>query len=297
MGKIKIKGLIPPVITPFKENGDVDYDSFTLNLEKWNNDNVSGYLILGSNSETVYLTETEKLTLIKEAVQTAKKDHFIMVGTGMETTRETIRLTNEAAKLGAQMALILTPFYYGGQMTSEALIKYFTEVADHCDIPILIYNVPKYTRINIKPDTLEVLSKHPNIIGMKDSTGDVPQLANFKRIVPADFNLIVGTAAALFPALTLGVDAAILALANSHPNECFQVQKAFEKGDTETARELYQSLIPINTAVTGTYGIPGLKYACDLMGYKGGYVRSPMLELNEKDKEDIKKLMDKQLSV
>jgi 4-hydroxy-2-oxoglutarate aldolase len=182
-------------------------------------------------------------------------------------------------------------------MTSEALIKYFTEVADRSEIPILIYNVPKYTHINIKSDVLEILSQHPNIIGMKDSIGDVPQLANFKRIVPDDFNLIVGTAAALFPALTLGVDAAILALANSHPNECYQVQKAFEMGDNETARELYQTLIPINMAVTGTYGIPGLKYACDLMGYKGGFVRSPMLELNQQDKDNIKVLIDQQLSI
>ena len=233
MVKMKIKGIMPPVITPFKENGDVDYASYVNNIEKWNKDRLTGYLALGSNSETVYLTEEEKLNLIKETVRTAKKDRLIMVGTGMESTRETIDLTNKAAKVGAQAALILTPFYYGGAMTSKALIEHYTDVANNCDIPILIYNVPKFTNINVKMDALQELSEHSNIIGMKDSSGNVPQLATFKRLLPEDFNIMVGTASALFPALTLGIDAAIMALANSHPNECADVISTFENGDIE----------------------------------------------------------------
>ncbi|WP_313427922.1 dihydrodipicolinate synthase family protein [Siminovitchia terrae] len=292
MSKMKIKGIIPPVVTPFHESGEVDYQRFAQNVQKWNKDKVSGFLALGSNSETIYLTEEEKLTIIKETVQAAKKDLLIMAGTGMESTRETIALTNKAAKLGAHMALILTPFYYKGAMTSEALIRYFSDVANHSDIPILIYNVPKYTHINVSADVLEVLSHHPNIIGMKDSTGDIPQLAAFKKFLPADFNLIVGTASALFPALTLGVEAAILALANCNPRECVRIQEAYEDGDLIAAKEIYQSLIPLNTAVTGTYGIPGLKYACDLMGYQGGFVRSPMMQINEQDKKKVKHIIN-----
>ncbi|MFC0273691.1 dihydrodipicolinate synthase family protein [Metabacillus herbersteinensis] len=159
-------------------------------------------------------------------------------------------------------------------------------------MPILIYNVPKFTGVNIKADAVEVLSDHANIIGMKDSTGDVPQLATFKRIVPEDFNLIVGTASALFPVLTLGVDAAILALANCNPIECAKVQEFYEAGDILAAREIYQTMFPVNTAVTGTYGIPGLKYACDLMGYQGGFVRSPMLEISQDDKSKMKNIID-----
>ncbi|MFC0273692.1 dihydrodipicolinate synthase family protein [Metabacillus herbersteinensis] len=118
-------------MTPFQENGNVDYESFVQNIEKWNKNKVSGYLALGSNSETVYLTEDEKLTILKETVQSAEKDLLIMAGTGMESTRETINLTNKAAKIGVQAALILTPFYYSGAMTSKALIKYFTNVANN----------------------------------------------------------------------------------------------------------------------------------------------------------------------
>jgi 4-hydroxy-2-oxoglutarate aldolase len=270
MSKMQIKGVIPPMITPFKINGDVDYESFVKNIEKWNEDRLAGYLVLGSNSETVYMTEEEKLKLVELTVKTAKKDRIILAGTGMESTRETIYLTNKAAKLGAHAALILTPFYYGGKMNDEALIKYFTDVADNVDIPVLIYNVTKFTHINISPYAVGVLSKHPNIIGMKDSSGDIPQMVKFKNVITEDFNLMVGTASAWFPALTLGVKAGIMALANCAPNQCAEVQENFEKGNVENSREIYIRMFPVNAAVTATFGIAGLKYSCSLLGYEGG---------------------------
>ena len=297
MNKVKLKGVLPPMITPFKENGDADYSAFISNIEKWNDDKMAGYLVLGSNSETVYLNEEEKIEFIKLTVEHAKKGRHVMAGTGAESLRETIRFTNIAAKLGAHSALVLTPYYYGSQMTSEALIKYFTTLADNSDIPILLYNVPKFTHVNIKADAVAALSTHPNIIGMKDSLGDVPQLATFKRIVPGDFNLIVGTASAWYPALALGIEAGIMALANSNPNECAMVQEEFEKGNWEKARSIYQAVFPINTAVTGTYAIAGLKYACDILGYKGGFVRSPLMELTSSDKEKIKDIINKSLKL
>lgn len=293
MGNIKIKGVIPPMITPFKENGDVDYQSHVSNIELWNNDNLAGYLVLGSNSETVYLNEEEKLELVRLTVETAKKDRLILVGSGMESTRETIKLTNKAAKLGAHAALILTPFYYGGKMNDEALVKYFTEVADNADIPVLIYNVTKFTHVNISANAVEILSRHPNIIGMKDSSGDIPQLVKFKSVIPESFNLMVGTASAWYPALTLGVSAGIMALANCSPNECAMVQEKYENGDFEGAREIYERVFPVNAAVTGTFGIAGLKYACSLLGYEGGYVRKPLLELKEEEKVKVREIIAK----
>ncbi|NLN47628.1 MAG: dihydrodipicolinate synthase family protein [Clostridiales bacterium] len=293
MKKLSIEGVLPPMITPFKENGDVDYVAFEKNIKKWNEDKLAGYLVLGSNSETAYLAEEEKIELIKITVANTKPGRHIIVGSGMESLRETVRFTNIAAKLGVHAALVLTPSYYGGKMTHEALANFFIKLADNSDIPILIYNVPKFTHINIKPETVEVLSKHPNIIGMKDSLGDVPQLATFKRIVPEDFNLMVGTASAWFPALTLGIKAGILALANCNPNECAKVKENFDNGNWQEAREIYQRVFPINTAVTGTYGIAGLKYACDLQGYKGGTVRTPLLPLKEEEKHSIEAILKK----
>lgn len=287
MAATQLKGIFPPMLTPFKENGDVDFKAFEHNMLKWNQDNLAGYLVLGSNSETIYLTEDERFALLKQAKEIATPGRILIAGTGSDSIRDTIRQTNYAAKLGYDTALVLTPFYYGSSMTAKALIKFFTEVAENVDIPIMIYNVPKFTGVNITADAVKELAFHPNIIGMKDSSGNIPQMATWKRIVPNDFNLLVGTASALFPALTLGVDGGILALANTHPNECAKVQELFWQGSWEESRALYQKLYPINEAITATYGIPGLKYVADKMGYSGGSVRSPLSDLEQAGKNGI----------
>jgi 4-hydroxy-2-oxoglutarate aldolase len=278
------------MLTPFTENGDVEYNAFVRNIEKWNDEPLGGYLVLGSNSETAYLNEEEKLTLIELTVQTTKEGRMILAGTGMESTRETIRLTNMAAKLGAHAALVLTPNYYLGQMTDTALIQHFTLIADESEIPVLLYNVPKFTHLNLSVETVRELSQHPNIIGMKDSAGNAAQLESFKRAVPENFNLIVGSATILYQALTLGVKAGILAVANCAPKACAQIQELFNEGKQDEAKQLQEKLLPLIKAVTETYGIAGLKYAATLMGYEGGFVRSPLHELREEEKETIRNI-------
>jgi len=291
MAKIQIKGVIPPMLTPFKANGDVDYDSHIRNMERWNKDKLAGYLVLGSNSETAYLNESEKIKLIKLTVKHAKKGRFILAGTGIESARETIALTNKAADMGVDAALVLTPSYYHSKMNEEAQIRFFTEVADKTKIPVMIYNVTAFTHINVTVNTVRVLSKHPNILGMKDSTGNVPQLTSFLSVIDKGFNLMTGTLSAWYPALTLGIKAGIFAVSNCAPNECAAIQTAYDKGDLETARNIYFRIFPVNNAVTATYGVAGLKYASDLMGYKGGSVRSPLLPLKEEEKTKIKEIL------
>jgi dihydrodipicolinate synthase/N-acetylneuraminate lyase len=291
MSKIQIEGVIPPMMTPFTEDQSVDYDKHVQNMEKWNQDKLAGYLVLGSNSEASYLSDDEKIKLIELTVKHAKKDRLILAGTGLESAVETIRLTNRAAEIGAHAALLLTPFYYGGKMNDEALIKYFTYVADRTDIPVLIYNVPKFTHVNVSVNVVRELCRHPNIIGMKDSTGDVPQLVSFLPVITEGFNLMVGTVSSWFPALTLGIKAGIFALANLAPNECADIQEAYNAGNIDAARETYLRVFPVNTAVTATYGVPGLKYASDLMGYQGGSVRSPLLASKDAEKAAIREIL------
>jgi 4-hydroxy-2-oxoglutarate aldolase len=291
MSKMQIKGVIPPMITPFKENGDLDLDAHIHNILMWNKLDLAGYLVLGSNSETSYLTEEEKLELVRLTVKHANKGKIIIAGTGMESTRETISLTNKVADMGVHAALVLTPFYYGANMNDEAIIKYYTEVADNSKIPILIYNVTKFTHVNISANAVAVLCKHPNIIGMKDSSGDIPQLVKFMGVINDDFNLIVGTASAWYPALTLGVKAGIMALANCAPYECIHVQKAYEAGNNALAREIYLRMFPVNAAVTSTYGIAGLKHSCNKLGFRGGEVRSPLLPLKEDEKSKLDNIL------
>jgi len=291
MSKMTIEGVIPPMMTPFTEDQSVDYDKHVRNMEKWNQDKLAGYLVLGSNSEASYLSDEEKIKLIELTVKHAKKDRLILAGTGLESAVETIRLTNKAAELGVHGALLLTPFYYGGKMNDEALIKYFTYVADRTEIPVLIYNVPKFTHINVSVNVVRELSQHPNIVGMKDSTGDVPQLVSFLPVIAEGFNLMVGTISSWFPALTLGIKAGIFALANLSPNECAEIQEAYKAGDLDSARKTYLRVFPVNTAVTATYGVPGLKYASDLMGYQGGSVRNPLLPPKDSEKAAIKEIL------
>lgn len=294
MAFIKIKGVLPPMITPFDENDEVDYNKHVRNIERWNEYDLAGYLVLGSNSETVYLTEVEKLKLVELTVNHRKAGKLVVAGTGMESTRATIDLTNKAAELGADCALIVTPFYYGGKMNDEALINFYTGVADKVKIPVMIYNVTKFTHVNISPNAVGVLCKHPNIIGMKDSSGNISQLIDFKRVIGDEkFNLMIGTASIWYPALTLGIEGSVMALANCCPGECVKVQKEFEDGNFEKARELYERVFPVNSAVTGKYGIAGLKYSCDLLGFEGGLVRKPLIQLKEQEKSELIDILKK----
>lgn len=284
-------GVFPPMMTAFKTNGDVDYDGFTKNIERWNATDLSGYVVLGSNSEAVYLSDDEKLKCIEITVQSAGKDKSIIAGTGLESTSETIRLTNEAAKRGADAALILTPGYYADKMDDRAMINHFTKVADHSAIPILLYNVPKFTHVTISLDATKILSRHPNIRGMKDSSGDVPRLEALTKIIPNDFTLFVGTASAWYPGIALGLNSGIMALANCAPKECIDVLKYFQNGEQQKAKELYNRLLPLNLAVTATYGVAGLKYAAEILGYIGGTVRSPLQPLNDDAKIKIREIL------
>ena len=288
---IKLQGIIPPMITPFAQNGEVDYDAFEFNMKKWAASELEGFLVLGSNSETAYLNEEEKLRLVKIAADNAN-GKLLMCGTGMETARDTIELTNKAADLGADCALILTPNYYSGAMKTPALLEFFTEVADGCKIPVLVYNVPKFTHVNVEADFIAQIAKHPNIIGMKDSAGDAAQLANFIRVTKnEDFSVFVGTASILYQALMVGACGGILALANSNPAECVEVYKAVNSGDYKTACDTYMRMLPVNTAVTVTFGIAGLKTACTMLGFKGGFVRSPLQNQNDAGKEGVRKIL------
>jgi len=287
---INLAGIYPPIVTPFLKD-DVAHHYLAENVEKLSKSGIKGLVVLGSNGENVYLSEEEKIDVVKTTIQSASKNMLIIVGSGCESTRETIYLTNRMAKIGAHAALILTPFYYSSKMNDEALIKYYSTVADQVEIPILLYNVPKFTGINLSVEALSALSNHPNIIGIKDSSGNVNQLGQYLNQVNPDFNVLVGTAGALFGALTLGCKGGILALANILPQKCVEIFQLVQDGKIKEARELQLRMIPVNHAITAKYGISGLKYAMNLLGYKGGEVRSPLLATKHEEQEKIKEIL------
>jgi 4-hydroxy-2-oxoglutarate aldolase len=287
-----LQGIFPPITTPFV-NGKLALDKLADNVARWNRTGLKGYVAFGSNGEYTYLSEQEKLEVVRTAVQAAAPGMKIIAGTGCESTWQTIELTNACARLGAHAALVVTPFYYGGRMNEAALYQHFTAVADRSDIPILIYNVTKFTNINVSVGLTARLSRHPNIIGIKDSNGNVSTLGEMVSVVDKDFSVLVGTAGALFGALTLGAVGGVLALANVAPEACVRIQQLLKQGDIEAARVLQLRMLPVNTAVTATYGVPGLKAALDMLGYFGGDPRPPLLPASEKERGEVGEILKK----
>lgn len=286
----KLYGIFPPITTPFV-NGELAIEKLQENILKWNNTQLSGYVVMGSNGEAVFLTREEKLTLVEATKKFSSNEKIIIAGTGTDSIKETIFLTNESASRGADFALILTPSFYKSEMKHQSYVKYFSMVADKSKIPILIYNVPKFTGVDIEVETVAELSKHQNIIGIKNSSENGRQNIEFVANTHKDFSVIVGTASMLFNGITCGAVGGILALANIAPNQCVQIQKLIEEKKYDDALNLQQKMIPVNKAVTAKYGVAGLKAAMNYLGYYGGEVRAPLSSLNENDKTQLKKIL------
>jgi len=291
--KPQIKGVYPPITTPFDEHENIDFSTLEKNIQKWNKTDLAGYVVFGSNGEYAFLSEQEKMDIVKACVAYVGEGKKIIVGSGCESTRGTIELTNNCAKLGAQFGLILNPNYYKGSMNKKALKIHYKTVADASDIPILIYNVPKFTNINFDPDLVADLAQHPNIVGIKDSSANITQLAEIISMTSTDFNVLVGTAGVLYPGLTFGAKGGVMALATCCPDKCIEIYDLYNAGKYKEAKELQMKMIPVNNAVTGTYGISGLKYVMEVLGYYGGPTRRPLLPLTEDDKVKLDEIMKK----
>jgi 4-hydroxy-2-oxoglutarate aldolase len=287
---MKLSGVMPPITTPFQK-GNFASDKLKNNLKKWNKTNLSGYLVLGSNGEAVYLNEKEKIKVVEVARASIHRSKFMVVGTGMESTWETIRFTDQVAGMGADFALVVTPSYFKGSMKPQILYDHFIAVAESSRIGILIYNVPQFTGINLEPEWIAKLSEHPNIIGMKDSSGNIDQLSEIIRLSQKGFAVFVGSAPVFFPALCVGAVGGILAVANVVPQECVRIQSLFSKGKTNEARALQSQLTPLAKAVTTKYGIGGLKMAMDLTGYFGGNPRLPLKRPGREVEEELKRFL------
>ncbi len=285
---IELKGVLPPIPTPFGEDGEVAYGKLAENLERWNRTGLSGYLVTGSNGEFAALTEHEKLRIWEVARKHIPAEKRFLAGTGCETTRDTIALTKQAASTGAEAALVVTPWYNKGAMKSRELVAHFTAVADAAPIPILLYNVPQFTGVTIGSDAVAKLAEHPNIIGMKDSAGAMEMFAEYVRVTPPSFQLFIGSALSFYLALCLGARGGILALANIAPQECVLIQRLFEDGKREEAQRLQLRLLPLANTIGSRFGISGLKAAMGLRGYYGGPTRPPLLPLRAEEIEAVR---------
>lgn len=286
-----IEGVIPPLVTPFRADGSLDLGAFEANLESYADQDLAGYLVLGSNGEAASLEQDEKLVLVKLA-RAAGGSRRLLAGTGLESTRATIAFTRKAAEAGADAALVLTPHYYKPQMSHEALLRHFEAVAEASPIPVLLYSVPQFTGLAFPPALVATLARHPNVMGMKDSSGNIGLLAQILASVSEDFALACGSAGVFYPALCLGAVAGILAVACCAPRPTAALYRAFRSGDHARARRLQQELLPLATAVTSGHGVAGLKLAMDLAGLRGGLPRAPLLPAPASAQNELRELIE-----
>lgn len=286
----KLHGVYVPIATPF--SGDrIAYDKLEENLKFWLGSALEGLVVMGSNGEFVLLDQDEKVELTRFVCARAKGKKPVIAGTGAESTLATMRLNDAAAAAGADAVLVVTPNYYKGSMTDAVLARFYTDVADRSALPLILYNMPRNTGINISAKLAVELSQHPKIIGVKDSGGNIVQIADIIRNAAPGFSVFAGSASFLYASLVLGATGGTLALANIFPNECARLQSLFEAGKLEEARLLQMALIDSNNAVTARWGIAGLKAAMEMIGLYGGDPRPPLQPLGAADREALQKVL------
>lgn len=284
---LSFAGVFSPIPTPFGASGEVAYDALVSNLARWDAYELAGYVVLGSNGEGVLLSSEEKAQVWEVARGAIPRSKLMIAGTGAQSTRSTIALTQRAAEAGADAALVVTPHYYSPKMTADALVRHYEAVADASPIPVLIYNVPKFTGVNMDAAAIARAARHAHIVGTKDTSGNITQLAQTVHLAGSRFQVLAGSAGFFLAGLTVGAVGGILALANVAPDLCLELYGHFLAGRMAEAAALQRRLIPVNNAITAGLGIAGLKAALDMLGYYGGPVRLPLIDLNASERQGL----------
>jgi len=285
---MKLQGIFAPIATPFDHAGNIYTAKVQHNVEKWNLTTLAGYVVTGSTGESVMLTAEEKTQLWEMVAQHAAPEKLLIAGTGVESVRETVCLTNRAAELGYKAALVKTPHYYKNLLNrADAQMLFYRAVADQAHIPVMIYNFPQNTGIDIPADAVAQLSEHPNIVAIKESSGNLEKVMQMIREVRPGFQVLVGSAPTLWPSLLMGACGAILAYANAAPYSTIAIWEAYRTREEEAGRDWQNRIAKAAVLVTAKYGVPGLKYAMDSNGYYGGPPRLPLVPPTAEAKTEI----------
>ena len=282
--KRRLAGILTPITTPF-ENEMVSYQQLKSNMKKFRNTRLNGYFALGSNGESKFLTELEKLKILEVVLQ-EKADHQVVIAsTDYESTRQTIVFSKQVAETGVDYISILPPFYFKKHMTDDSIVGYYTDVAEAVSVPVVAYNAPSFTGLTLSLSVIEKISQHQNIIGMKDTSNG--NMSGYLSVCGDDFDILSGTVSTLFTAMLLGAKGGVISLANAFPDICCELYKEIMTGDIESARRIYYLLFGLNRSVSGRFGVAGVKYAMTIAGYYGGNPRRPLLPLNGDEQKYI----------
>jgi 4-hydroxy-2-oxoglutarate aldolase len=290
---MKLQGIFPALTTCFDHEGTLYKAKIIHNVEKLNRIALSGYTVCGSTGETPLLSTDERIHLMEWVREASAEGKTLIAGVGAESVHETVRVANRAAEIGYHVALALTPFYYRGQMhRPETQALYFRSVADRSKLPLLLYNIPQVTGYELPVDTIAALSHHPNIIGMKDSSGNLEKLKETVAAVKPGFQVLSGAGVSFWDALQSGASGAILAIANALPYGCVTIWEAFRTREHEAGKDWQARLFPASKLIATKHGIPGLKHAMDLNGYYGGPPRLPFVPPSPAAKLEIEQAFD-----
>jgi len=284
-------GVFAALTTPYGPDGSVSLADLKHNLHLYNATDLLGYVVLGSTGESVLLTGAERDAILSTVKEAAAKEKKLLAGTGAESTAETIERTKRAAEFGYHAALVKPPHYYKPAYQPEALIAHFRRVADESPIPVMLYSIPQFTGITLSAAEVAALSEHPNIIGIKDSSGNVQGTADYVAATPPAFNVLVGNAATLFPSFVVGARGGILALASALPEKCVALFDLIRQGHHEKACELQSVVARASKLIVSELGLTGVKYVMDQRGYRGGLPRLPLLPLHGEQKKRLSELL------
>ena len=277
--------------TPFKD-GEVDAAAIRSNVKKWMAAGLGGVVAVGTNGEAVLLEDDEADRVIEAARREVPADRVLIAGAGHESTRATIAAARRAAAAGADAVLVKTPSVYRGHVTADGLVAHYTAVADASPVPVLLYNFPASTGVNLAPETVARLAAHPNIVGMKETSTDGAQFADLSAAVPGTFTVLCGAAPGVYAALCAGAKGAIIAVSSLLPAACLELLAHARAGRHGEGLALQRRITPLGRAVTTMYGVPGLKVALDMSGYCGGSPRPTLLPLTGDAVERIRTLLD-----
>jgi len=284
---MRLASVFPPMPTPFRD-GEVDASAIRFNVERWMRAGLGGIVALGTNGESALLDDDESDLVLSATRDVVPRDRVVIAGTGRESTRGTIAASKRAAGLGADAVLVRTPSFFKSLCTQALLIRHYTAVADESPIPVLLYNFPASTGVAFTPDTVATLAEHRNIVGMKESGTDAAVFAAFVDAVPERFSMLAGTGTVFYSDLSLGAVGGILAIAAVEPELCLRLLAVVKAGNHAEGRRLQALMAPLARMVTSGYGVPGLKAALDLVGYKGGDPRAPLAPASGEAREQMR---------
>ncbi len=285
-------GVMGPVVTTFdEETGELAPAAFRENVQAHLASGLSGVVVCGSTGEAALLDAAERNALVELARPLVPGDRWLIAGTGAESTRACIRQCREAAERGSDAVLVVAPHYYADSMSAEALATHYRRVADDSPVPVLLYNIPKYMHFSLSPGLVLELAKHGNVVGIKDSSGDLQLLGSYMNAQSERFAVMTGSGSGVYAALEMGACGGILAVALFAGRQAVDLFQAFHAGDRATAGRAQERLSPLAKGIIARYGVPGVKAAMDRVELNGGRPRLPLLPLRERERRTVEELL------